>query len=104
MTINQQEPFGLVMTESMACGTPVIGFDRGAVPEVVANGKTGFVVPYEKGVNGLKEALNKIHLIKPKDCRDHVVKNFSVERMVESYEKIYKQIIYEKKAGNFRFA
>ncbi len=93
MTVNWYEPFGLVMAEAMACGTPVIGFDRGAVPELVIDGKTGFVVPYEQGVAGLKGALKKIQLIKPKDCRDHVVKNFSVEKMVENYETTYQEII-----------
>ena len=93
MTINQQEPFGLVMAEAMSCGTPVIGFDRGAVPEVVVDGKTGFVVPYEKGVDGLKQALAKINMIKPQDCRNHVINNFSIEKMVENYEKTYLEIL-----------
>jgi len=96
MTINWYEPFGLVMAEAMSCGTPVIGFDRGSVPEVVVDGKTGFVVPYEKGINGLKEALAKIHTINPKDCREHVIKNFSVEKMVENYEKLYLEILKNK--------
>lgn len=93
MTINQQEPFGLTLAEAGSCGTPVIGFNRGAVPEVIVDGKTGFVVPYEKGVEGLKEALNKIGQIKPQDCRDHIVKNFSIEKMVDSYEKTYLGIL-----------
>ena len=97
MTINQQEPFGLTLAEAGSCGTPVIGFDRGAVPEVILNGKTGFVVPYEKGVDGLKAALSKIHTIKPQDCRDHIVKNFSVEKMVDNYEKTYYQIMQNYK-------
>src|SRR3989344_5325989 len=88
MTINWYEPFGLVMAEAMSCGTPVIGFDRGAVSELIIDGKTGFVVPPEKGIAGLKEALNKIGSIKPQDCRDHVVANFSTQKMVENYEKV----------------
>jgi glycosyltransferase involved in cell wall biosynthesis len=97
MTINQQEPFGLVMAEAMSCGTPVIGFNRGSIPEVVVDGKTGFISPYEKGVQGLKEALAKIDQIKPQDCRDHVVKNFSIEKMVGNYEKLYKEVIQNNK-------
>lgn len=93
MTINWYEPFGLVMAEAMSCGTPVIGFDRGAVSELIVEGKTGFIVPPEKGINGLKEALSKIEQIKPQDCRDHVVKNFSTEAMVDNYEKTYQEII-----------
>jgi len=96
MTINWYEPFGLVMAEAMACGTPVIGFDRGAVSELVSNGKTGFVVPKELGIEGLKEALLKIDTIKPQDCRDHVVKNFSTQTMVDNYEKTYLEILGKK--------
>lgn len=93
MTINWYEPFGLVMAEAMSCGTPVIGFDRGAVKELIVEGKTGFVVPHEKGVDGLKEVLSKIDQIKPQDCREHVIKNFSVEKMVDEYEKTYLKIL-----------
>lgn len=97
MTVNQHEPFGLVMTEAMSCGTPVIGFDRGSVPEVIADGKTGFVVPYNQGVSGLKEALNKIDQIRPEDCRQHVLDHFSLEKMVEGYEKVYTDAIAQSK-------
>ncbi len=93
MTINWYEPFGLVMAETMACGTPVIGFKRGSVPELIAHGKTGFVVDSEKGVDGLKESLNLLSSIKPADCRQHVVDNFSLSKMVDNYEKTYQEII-----------
>lgn len=92
MTINWYEPFGLVMAEAMSCGTPVIGFDRGSVSELVLDGKTGFVVQPEKGIEGLKEALSKIDQINPQDCRNHVVQNFSLNKMVENYEKVYQEI------------
>ncbi len=95
MPINWYEPFGLVIAEAMSCGTPVIGFDRGAVKELIVEGKTGFVVPPESGVEGLKIALNKVNQIKPQDCRDHVVKNFSTEKMVDNYEKTYLEILYK---------
>lgn len=93
MPINWYEPFGLVMVEAMSCGTPVIGFDQGAVKELIVEGKTGFVVAPEKGIEGLREALSKIETIKPQDCRDHIVKNFSTETMVDNYEKTYLEII-----------
>jgi len=89
MTVNWYEAFGLVMAEAMSCGTPVIGFDRGSVSELVVDGKTGFVVKPEKGINGLIAALKKIDRIKPEDCRERVEKNFSLENMVNSYEKVY---------------
>lgn len=97
MTINWYEPFGLVMAEAMSCGTPVIGFDRGSVKELIIDGKTGFVVDSTKGLEGLKEALRKIETIKPQDCRDHALKNFSTQTMVENYEKTYKEIINLRK-------
>ncbi|MBW7960250.1 glycosyltransferase family 4 protein [Patescibacteria group bacterium] len=93
MTINWYEPFGLVMAEAMSCGTPVIGFDRGSVKELIVDGKTGFVVDQQKGVEGLKQALLKIGSINPKDCRDHVINNFSTQTMVDNYEKVYLEVL-----------
>jgi len=93
MTVNWEEPFGLVMVESMSCGTPVIGFNRGAVSEVIVNGKTGFVVNPKQGVNGLKKALKNIDKIDPKTCREYVEKNFTLEKVAENYEKVYQEII-----------
>ncbi|MBP9716677.1 MAG: glycosyltransferase family 4 protein [Candidatus Levybacteria bacterium] len=92
MTINWNEPFGLVMAEAMSSGTPVIGFNRGAVSEVIKEGITGFVVDPEKGVDGLTEALNKLDSIKPADCRQHILDNFSIENMVNNYEAVYKEV------------
>lgn len=96
MTINWYEPFGLVMAEAMACGTPVIGFDRGSVKELVVEEKTGFVVNPKDGVEGLKRALSKIDTIKPVDCRNHVVKNFSTQTMVDNYERVYLEVLGKK--------
>lgn len=98
MTINWEEPFGLVMAEAQSCGTPIIGFDRGSVPELVKDGKTGFVVQPKQGLAGLKEALGNIDKINPQDCRDHIEQNFSLEKMVENYEKTYKEIIRATKS------
>ena len=93
MTVNQDEPFGLVMAEAMACGTPVIAFNRGAVSEIVIDGKTGFVVDPQEGVEGLKKALEKIDNIERNACRKHIEENFTVDKMVDNYEKLYKQLI-----------
>lgn len=92
MTINWQEPFGLVIAEAMSCGTPVIGFDRGAVSELILDGKTGFVVPPSEGIEGLKNALGKISDIDPKDCRKRVEENFSIEKMIQNYEAVYQKV------------
>lgn len=93
MTINWEEPFGLVMAEAMSCGTPVIGFNKGAVSELVRDGFTGFVIDQDDGIDGLKKALSNLSQIKYSDCREHVVNNFSIEKMVENYEKVYNQIL-----------
>lgn len=89
MTVNWHEPFGLVMAEAMSCGAPVIAFNRGSIPELVIDGKTGFVVEYKQGIQGLKKALSKIDQIDPRVCREHVKKHFSLDQMVKNYEKVY---------------
>ncbi len=91
--IQWEEPFGLVMIEAMACGTPVIAFNRGSVPEIVKDGVTGFVVDPAKGVAGLVEAIKKIDTIDRAACRKHVENNFSVAKMVEGYEKVYQKVL-----------
>ena len=88
--IQWEEPFGLTFIESMACGTPVIAFDRGSAREVVKDGKTGFVV---KNIEEMIEAIKKIDEIKRENCRARVEKKFTIERMVNDYEKVFYQII-----------
>jgi len=92
--IEWDEPFGLVMTEAMACGTPVIAFDRGSVREVVKDGKTGFIV---KTIPEMVRAMKKIDTIDRAACRDWVAKKFSVDRMVDQYEELYYRIIDQHK-------
>jgi len=93
MTINWNEPFGLVMAEAQSCGTPVIGFNRGSLSEIVIDKKTGFVVAPKEGITGLKKALKNIGKINPRDCRERIERNFSLEKVAENYEKTYKEII-----------
>ena len=88
-----EEPFGLTMIESMACGTPVVGFGRGSLPEIVKDGVTGFVVDPSEGIEGIKRALGEIDQIDRAECRRWVEDNFTVEKMVENYEKVYNKII-----------
>jgi len=88
--INRQEPFGLVMIEAMACGTPVIAFRKGSVPEVVEHGKTGFVVDTEEE---MIKAIGKISSIKRTACRKLVEKKFNLNLMVSRYEKLYEKIL-----------
>lgn len=84
-----EEPFGLTMIEAMACGTPVIGFNKAAIPEIVVDGKTGFVV---EDIRRMVSAIKKIDQINRIDCRQRVEKNFSVEKMVDEYEKVYRKV------------
>ncbi|MBU3935004.1 glycosyltransferase family 4 protein [Patescibacteria group bacterium] len=88
------ETFGLVMIEAMACGTPVIGWDKGSVPEIVNNGKTGFVI---KSVAEMIKAIKVIDVISREETRKRAEAYFSIEKMVSGYEKIYKRIIEEDK-------
>ena len=91
--IGWEEPFGMVMVESMASGTPVIAFNRGSVPEIVEDGVTGFVVPSEQGVSGLVAAIKKIDKLDRAACRRRVGDKFSVEKMVSGYEEVYTKIL-----------
>lgn len=92
--VQWEEPFGLTTIEAMASGSPVISFKRGASQEIIIDQKTGFLV---EGINGMVEAVNRVSEIKRKDCRDRVAKNFSVEMMVEGYEKVFEQILRDRK-------
>ncbi|NLB34880.1 MAG: glycosyltransferase family 4 protein, partial [Elusimicrobia bacterium] len=88
-TSQWEEPFGLVMIESMAAGTPVIALRRGAAPEVIVDGKTGFIVDTEEE---MVEATKEVHKLSPEDCRRHVEENFSNTQMAEKYLSLYKDI------------
>ncbi len=88
------EPFGLVMVESMACGTPVIAFNRGAVPEIIVDGKTGFVAD---SINAMAEAVRRIDLIDPHECRSHVQKHFSIANMARKYSELYQYALSDRK-------
>jgi glycosyltransferase involved in cell wall biosynthesis len=91
--IDWEEPFGLVMTEAMACGTPVIATPRGAVPEVIEHGVTGFVVPVDEYPEAAARAVGELGEIDPRACRRRVEDRFSKERMVDGYEAIYRRIL-----------
>ncbi|MDP3971060.1 MAG: glycosyltransferase family 4 protein [bacterium] len=95
--IEWEEPFGLVMVEAMATGTPVIAFNKGSVPELVKDGVTGFVV---KNEDEMRDAIKKIDTIDRAACREWVKNNFSIERMGDGYEQVYKKLIkqHEKKS------
>ena len=83
------ERFGLVMAESNAAGVPVIAADLGSCREVIADGKTGFLV---NNVDQAVKALGRLDQIDRRNCRKHVEQNFSIGKMVEGYEKVYEKI------------
>ena len=88
--IDWEEPFGLVMIESMACGTPVIATRRGAVPEVIEHGRSGIVVD---SYREMPHALEEVDAIDPLECRRYVEERFAPERMVADYVDAYQRAI-----------
>jgi glycosyltransferase involved in cell wall biosynthesis len=90
------EPFGLAMIEAMACGTPVIGFRRGAVPEVIDDGVTGFVVD---DVAGGVEAVRRAAGLDRRLVRARVAERFSRDRMVDDYIGVYERVLAKAHVG-----
>jgi glycosyltransferase involved in cell wall biosynthesis len=87
--IDWDEPFGMVMVEAMALGCPVISFARGAAPEIVEDGKTGFLV---KNLDEMVECLERIDEIDREETRLHVERNFSAQVMAKKYIQVYKNV------------
>lgn len=88
--IDWPEPFGITMVEAMACGTPVIAAARGSVPEVVADGETGFVC---RSTEEMIAALERVSQIDRRACRRWVAERFSVEHMADGYEAVYRRVL-----------
>jgi glycosyltransferase involved in cell wall biosynthesis len=89
-SITWPEPFGLFMVEAMACGTPVVAFNRGSAPEVVRHGITGYVV---ETVAEMAGAVQRVHQIEPNICRRHVEENFNISRLADDYLAAYQRIL-----------
>jgi len=88
--VDWPEPFGLAMTEAMACGTPVLALRRGSVPEVVDDGVTGFVRDTEEQ---LADVADQIGRLSRRGCRERVERHFSVDAMTDGYETVYKSLV-----------
>jgi len=88
--INFDEPFGLSVVESMACGTPVIAFNRGSMPELISHGHNGFLV---QTVDEAVAAVHDIPMIKRSACRRVVEERFTADRMAEKYIDVYRRIL-----------
>jgi glycosyltransferase involved in cell wall biosynthesis len=90
--VQWDEPFGLVMVEAMACGTPVVALRRGSVDEVVEDGVSGYV---RDRLEELPEAIGRTGELDPAACRDHVAGRFDVPTMTDGYERIYRELLPE---------
>jgi len=94
--INFNEPFGLSIIEAMACGTPVIAFNKGSMPELIKHGHNGFLV---RTVDEAVKAIRDIPLIERLACRKWVEERFTADRMVEEYIEVYRKILKMRKRG-----
>ncbi len=89
MPIRWEEPFGMVMVEAMACGTPVIAFAEGAARELVVDGTTGYLVADEQA---MAAAVSRLSGIAPRDCRRWVAMHCDVDVVASAYERIYRSV------------
>jgi len=88
--IHFDEPFGLSVVEAMACGTPVIAYGRGSMPEIIRDGHTGFIVA---DVNAAVQAVDRIASLERRACRDEVEQRFTCQRMARDYLAVYQRIL-----------
>jgi glycosyltransferase involved in cell wall biosynthesis len=88
--IQWPEPFGMVMIEAMACGTPVVALRAGSVPEVVADGTTGIICDR---ADELPDAIDKAERLRPEECRAHVAGHFDLAAMADGYERVYRELV-----------
>jgi glycosyltransferase involved in cell wall biosynthesis len=94
--IEWEEPFGMVMIEAMALGCPVISFARGAAPEIVQHGRTGFLV---QGVDEMVQFIPRIDEIDRETARLHVERHFSAHAMAEKYAQVYENVMEKSKVA-----
>jgi glycosyltransferase involved in cell wall biosynthesis len=93
--IQWDEPFGMVMVESLACGTPVVALNRGSVPEIVTDGVSGFICESE---DDLPESIKRSDVLSPLDCRE-AAEGFDAERMVAGYVDVYRRLLEPDSQG-----
>jgi glycosyltransferase involved in cell wall biosynthesis len=101
MPIRWAEPFGMVMIEALACGTPVIAFGEGAAPELIVDGKTGFIVADEAA---MAAAVPRLAAIRPGDCRAWVAEHCEVDAVAAAYERAYRTVALRPAAAAIRYA
>src|SRR4051794_2672605 len=88
--IDWPEPFGLVMIEALACGTPVIAWRNGSVPEVIEDGVTGFLV---EDLDGAVRAVERVAGLSRRECRRAFERRFTAARMAENYLRVYRRLV-----------
>ncbi|SER77795.1 Glycosyltransferase involved in cell wall bisynthesis [Propionibacterium cyclohexanicum] len=88
--IQWEEPFGMVMAEALACGTPVVATPRGSVPEIVRDGTTGFIA---RGIDAFAQAINRVEEIDPAACRRDAEQRFDLPVMAAGYERVYRMLV-----------
>ncbi|MDE3036005.1 MAG: glycosyltransferase, partial [Nitrospirota bacterium] len=93
------EPFGIVFIEALACGTPVLAYRRGSIPEIIEDGETGFICDT---LEDLTAAVERVSLIDRRRCRQAFEMRFTVERMVQDYLKVYEQVIADESGSRAR--
>lgn len=98
-TIDWPEPFGLVMIEALACGTPIIARPCGSVPEIIRHGATGFIA---SEVEELAAAVGQVHKISRRVCREEFEKRFAAETMATRYEHLYGKVLAQRRSGGRR--
>ncbi|NDY72877.1 mannose-6-phosphate isomerase [Desulfobacter hydrogenophilus] len=97
--IRFDEPFGLSVAEAMACGTPVVAFSRGSMPELVVHGETGFLTT---DIDEMIRTLKNVKDIDRRKCRQRIKSHFSVDRMVSDYIRVYKSIVEQTQREDHR--
>ena len=91
--IRWNEPFGLVILEALACGTPVISTNRAASPEIIKDGVTGFLFnPEEPNVDSFVDAINKLDLINRNDCRESVINKYDIDKVSKDILKVFQDL------------
>lgn len=90
MPVHWEEPFGLVAIEALACGTPVIAYKKGSLPEIIEHGRSGFLVHH---MSEMVEAIQKVDQLDRRDCRRRVERFFSQDRMVNHYLQLYRRLL-----------
>jgi len=98
--IQWEEPFGLVMAEALACGTPVVATAMEAAPEIVEDGEVGVLVgagEWDEMVSAIRSG--RLDTIVPQLCREHVQERFSVETMLDGYEAAFEKILIDSRYG-----